>query len=220
MNRPRRAGRPATRPGRALRLGETAQERAGADLRSCCMSSAPPSQAADEQYLLRAARRGDVEAFGTLLERHELAMYRVALRMLGSTADAEDATQEAMLRAWRSIRRYRGESALSTWLYRITTNCCLTLIERRRPTAELDDDRHQAPHADPAAQLEEREAMTRLSTRSARCPPNSARWWSCANSRASPTRRSPRSSASRCRRSRGACTAPRAALTDELEGWR
>lgn len=124
------------------------------------MTTAP---AADERYLLRAARRGDLDAFGELMRRHETAMYRVALRMLGSQADAEDATQEAMVRAWRSLRRFRGDAALTTWLYRITTNRCLTLIERRRPTAELDDDRTPAAHhADPAAQLEQREAMSVL----------------------------------------------------------
>lgn len=128
--------------------------------------------AADERYLLRAARRGDLDAFGELMRRHETAMYRVALRMLGSAADAEDATQEAMVRAWRSLPRYRGDAALTTWLYRITTNCCLTLIERRRPTAELDDDRTAAAHhADPAAKLEQREAMTQLTTAIAALPP-------------------------------------------------
>jgi RNA polymerase sigma-70 factor (ECF subfamily) len=124
------------------------------------MTTAP---AADERYLIRAARRGDLEAFGELMRRHETAMYRVALRMLGSPPDAEDATQEAMVRAWRTLRRFRGDAALTTWLYRITTNCCLTLIERRRPTAELDDDRAPAArHADPAARLEQREVMTQL----------------------------------------------------------
>ncbi len=64
-------------------------------------------------------------------------MYRVALRMLGSRADAEDATQEAFVLAWQKLTRFREESAVSTWLYRIVINRCLTARGSYRSWEEL-----------------------------------------------------------------------------------
>ncbi len=83
-------------------------------------------------------------------------MYRVALRLLGSDADAQDATQETFVRAWRGLRRFRGESAVSTWLYRIVTNRCLNVIAARRPAESLDLEL-PAAGGDPAGITEQRE---------------------------------------------------------------
>jgi RNA polymerase sigma-70 factor (ECF subfamily) len=76
--------------------------------------------------------------------------------MLGSVADAEDALQEALLRAWRALPRFEGRSSLRSWLYRIATNACLRVIERR-PARVLPIDYGPAadPHDDPAAPLVE-----------------------------------------------------------------
>lgn len=68
--------------------------------------------------------------FEELVRRHELSVYRVALRMLGNASDAEDAAQEVFVRAWRGLASFRAESALSTWLYRIATNHCLGVLNR------------------------------------------------------------------------------------------
>jgi RNA polymerase sigma-70 factor (ECF subfamily) len=65
-------------------------------------------------------------------------MYRVALRITGSAAEAEDVVQEAWLAAWRSLAGFRQESAVSTWLYRVVTNSALAVLRRRRPTVSLD----------------------------------------------------------------------------------
>ncbi len=97
------------------------------------------SPAASDQILVRAAQSGSVDAFAELVRRHEGAVYRTALRMLGSRADAEDIAQEAFVQAWRSIARFRGESAFSTWIYRITTNRALNAIEARRVSVDIDD---------------------------------------------------------------------------------
>lgn len=68
-------------------------------------------------------------------------MYRVALRLLGDEREAEDAAQDALLQAWRSMGEFRGDSAFSTWLYRIVSNRCLNVLRARRPLQTLDHDR-------------------------------------------------------------------------------
>ena len=79
--------------------------------------------------LVTRASRGDVEAFTKLVRANSGLVYRVALRMLGSE-DAQDASQEVWIRVWRNISGFRGESAFSTWLYRITMNTCLSMRQR------------------------------------------------------------------------------------------
>jgi RNA polymerase sigma-70 factor, ECF subfamily len=84
-----------------------------------------------ERQLLAAAKRGDEGAFERLIQPYRGELQAHAYRIVGSLHDAEDATQEAMLRAWRGIGRFEGRSSLRTWLYTITTNSSLRLIERR-----------------------------------------------------------------------------------------
>ena len=107
-----------------------------------------------ESELLDAARRGDEAAFGRLVEPHRAALDAHCYRMLGSVQDAEDAVQDALLRAWRGLARFEGRSALHTWLYTIATNACLKAIERR-PKLVLPIDYGPAtdPHDGPAAPL-------------------------------------------------------------------
>ena len=85
----------------------------------------------NERQLLAATKRGDEGAFERLVEPYRGELQAHAYRMVGSLHDAEDATQEAMLRAWRGIGRFEGRSSLRNWLYTITTNSSLRLIERR-----------------------------------------------------------------------------------------
>jgi RNA polymerase sigma-70 factor (ECF subfamily) len=85
----------------------------------------------DALPLLEAARRGDEEAFRELLEPLRGALYAHCYRMLGSTHDAEDAMQDAMLRAWRALPTFEGRASIRSWLYRIATNICLTALEKR-----------------------------------------------------------------------------------------
>src|ERR671919_543194 len=99
------------------------------------MSSIP-----DQAFAIRASR-GDVEAFRLLVQEHSELVYRVALRILG-VEDAKDASQEVWIRVWRNIESFRGDSAFSTWLYRITVNTCLSFRrkESRRRTREVDEE--------------------------------------------------------------------------------
>src|SRR5919106_1809962 len=111
------------------------------------MSTPPTSAGGRERKLLEAARGGDEDAFRRLVEPHRSELHAHCYRMLGSAHDADDALQDALLRAWRGLAKFEGRSSLRTWLYRITTNACLDAIARR-PKRVLPVD--YGPAADPA----------------------------------------------------------------------
>jgi RNA polymerase sigma-70 factor, ECF subfamily len=96
-------------------------------------AAAPAAGELDEATLVVRAQEGDVRAFEVLARRHQAALYRLAVRVMGDATEAEDALQEALVDAWRRIERFRGESAFSTWMYRVVTNRCLAMLRRRRP---------------------------------------------------------------------------------------
>jgi RNA polymerase sigma-70 factor, ECF subfamily len=130
-----------------------------------------------EQDLLAAARAGDEVAFGQLVGPYRSELSAHCYRMLGSIHDAEDALQDALLRAWRGLDRFEGRSSLRSWLYTIATNACLRAIERR-PKRVLPIDYGPAatdphgplagplvesvwidPYPSPAARYEQRESV-------------------------------------------------------------
>lgn len=76
----------------------------------------------DERILVKRAQKGDQRAFAELVGRHQQRLFTLAVRELGSQADAEDAVQEALVRAWRSLPRFRADSSFATWVYRIQLN--------------------------------------------------------------------------------------------------
>jgi RNA polymerase sigma-70 factor (ECF subfamily) len=96
---------------------------------------------------LQAAQRGDEGAYQRIVEAHRGELHAHCYRMLGSTHDAEDALQEAMLRSWKSIDRFEGRSSVKSWLYRIATNTCLDTIQKRPKQRVLPID--YAPASDP-----------------------------------------------------------------------
>jgi len=113
---------------------------------------------AHEQHLVSAARDGDRRAFEALVRATFAEVYTLAVRLTGNEEDARDVVQEAYLRAYRGLGRFRGEARFSTWLYRITANCAATLHERRRRhrhepllTDEVFDEH---PEHDPALRAE------------------------------------------------------------------
>src|SRR6266849_2269972 len=96
---------------------------------------------AEVDRLVAAARRGDRTAFDELVRRTYVDTYTLAVRLTGNEEDARDVVQEAYLRAWKGIRRFRGASQFSTWLYRITANAAYSHVEKRgrQRTVNLED---------------------------------------------------------------------------------
>ena len=85
-----------------------------------------------DELLLRRAQKGDAEAFEELMAAQESRMYAIALRMMGNREDAQDCAQEAMVRIYRAMGSFKGQSSLATWIYRITMNTCLDELRRRK----------------------------------------------------------------------------------------
>jgi RNA polymerase sigma-70 factor (ECF subfamily) len=131
---------------------------------------------ADEALLIRAAQRGDQEAFERLVRKYDQGVLRLALHLLGRPEDARDVYQEAFLRAYKNLHTFRFDCSFHTWIHRITTNLCLDQLRRRKvrkeepavvQTAEGEVDRTRelaAPGADgnPARKLLSRELRERL----------------------------------------------------------
>jgi RNA polymerase sigma-70 factor (ECF subfamily) len=94
-----------------------------------------------ESSLIRRAQHGDEQAFATLYERHKKRVYSVCLKMARNIADAEDLTQEAFMQVFRGVNSFRGDSAFSTWLYRIAVNTVLMKLRGRKspPLLSLDE---------------------------------------------------------------------------------
>ncbi|GIJ50823.1 RNA polymerase sigma factor SigM [Virgisporangium aliadipatigenens] len=119
----------------------------------------------DDAALLRAHLDGDQEAFGALVRRHQDRLWALALRTMGDREEAADALQDAMLSAYRAAERFRGDSAVTTWLHRIVVNACLDRIRRRqvRPTVPLaETDQHAAPAPDRDTALVVHDALRQL----------------------------------------------------------
>ena len=124
-----RASGPRASP-RAPRRSEPEQLPPAAGSPSTLLTMASTSTGAPAA-LLAAARSGDENAYRTLVEPHSRELHAHAYRMLGSVHDAEDAIQDAMLRAWRGLPKFDGRSSLRAWLYKIATNTCLDTISSR-----------------------------------------------------------------------------------------
>ena len=113
----------------------------------------------NEHSIIRAVLSGNKEAYGALVVRHSYAIFRVAFRITGDQADAEDVVQEAFLLGYLKLESFESRAKFSTWIYRIAVNCALNLKNKRKPDAfriaeDADITQHQVQVADTAASPE------------------------------------------------------------------
>jgi len=123
----------------------------------------------DEGWLIKQAQKGDNKAFELLIDEHFKKIYNIAYRLSGNEADASDMTQEVLIKIFRHIGSFSGNSKFSTWVYRVATNTCLDELKKikRRSTYSLDAEldtgenevvvqvRDEAPTPDIAAEQKE-----------------------------------------------------------------
>lgn len=120
-----------------------------------------------EEQLIRRAAQGDAAAFDRLVELYSPRVYSLAYRLVDNPDDAQDIAQEAFVRVYHALPRYKGEAAFSTWLYRIVTNACYDELKRRRrrpqPFSERETDDDDSSRADllPGGESPEETALRR-----------------------------------------------------------
>lgn len=109
----------------------------------------------DEMILIDRSRTGDTHAFDLLVAAYQDRVYHLVYRITGNPSDAQDAAQEAFVKAYRSLGTFRSQSSFSTWLHRIAVNAAVDIVRRRRPRA-ADPLEGTAPAVDPLADGAER----------------------------------------------------------------
>ena len=127
-----------------------------------------------DRELAEACVEGRVGAFDTLVERHRRSVYQLCYRFVGNHEDASDLSQEVFLRAHRGLTRFKGESAIATWLYRIGVNVCLNHVNAKKPLSmadPLEPERHVANDCDdPVEAVARGERAARVRAGIARLP--------------------------------------------------
>lgn len=98
------------------------------------------SEDQEQAQLIEGLQRGDAKSFRTLIDRYQASVFQVCLRMMRSEAEAEDMAQETFIRVSQSITQFRGDSSLSTWLYRVAINLCKNRIAYLKRRAQLKHD--------------------------------------------------------------------------------
>jgi len=119
---------------------------------------------AKDRSLTQLAAQGDQDAFGELVQLHQSAVFNVAYRMLGNQRDAEDAAQEAFIRAYKAFDNFDSDRPFRPWIKRIVTNLCLNRIKGHRPTLSLESGLPppKEPNPGPEAQTAKRQRETEI----------------------------------------------------------
>lgn len=114
-------------------------------------TAVPPATGEVDELVVARARRGDQDAFASIVGHYDHRLRALAFRLLGDRDRMDDVLQEVYVKAFRSLPRFKGDAALGTWLYRITYNACLDDLRRRPKLAAGDlDDQLADPAAGPA----------------------------------------------------------------------
>ncbi len=114
----------------------------------------------NDHAIIRAVLAGDKDAYGLLVARHSQNVFRVAFRITGDEADADEVVQDAFLRGYQRLEGFESRSEFGTWIYRIAVNCALNMVNKRKVEAtyqigeETDPERQQVQLADTAADPE------------------------------------------------------------------
>jgi RNA polymerase sigma-70 factor (ECF subfamily) len=138
------------------------------------MSTNNTGPTGDLDQFVAAAQEGDRPAFDELVRRTYVETYTLAMRLTANEEDARDVVQEAYIRAWKGIGRFRGDAQFSTWMYRITANAASTHVQRRRRqrTESIEDhDLADESVPSPEAAVESQMSLERLSEAVANLPP-------------------------------------------------
>ncbi|MFB3776157.1 MAG: RNA polymerase sigma factor [Bryobacteraceae bacterium] len=127
----------------------------------------PAEPVREEAALIRAAQRGDQDAFAQLVRSYDKGVLRLATHLLRSPEDARDVYQEAFLRVYRNLGSFRFDCSFHTWLYRIVTNLCLDQLRRRKvrreePPNPIENTREERAEVDPQRSLLSRELGAKI----------------------------------------------------------
>lgn len=125
----------------------------------------------DRDLILRA-RRGDPEAYGDLVTRHQIGVFNVCYRILHNRSDAEDLAQETFIRALDRLHTFDLEREFSPWIRRVAANLCLNHIEVQKPSAPLDEERDEDKTQSPGEQVEVKERSEQIRSALASLPPH------------------------------------------------
>ena len=85
-----------------------------------------------EKILIEKSKNGDIESFERLIEKYQIVAFNIAYRMIGNKEDASDIAQEALIKVFKSLKSFRGDSSFSTWFYKIVTNKCIDAIRKMK----------------------------------------------------------------------------------------
>ena len=124
----------------------------------------------EEANIIRAVLDGNPNAFDDLVLAYQDQVYHIALRMTGNEEDAFDLSQETFLKAYRSLKSFRGESAFGTWLYRLASNLCIDFLRKQKrrgggQAVSLDEETEWRPRELPDLRYEPQEALERKELR-------------------------------------------------------
>jgi len=126
-------------------------------------ASADPARMAEERDLVRKAQQGDVEAYDVLVRRYQGKVYALVYNMTGNKEDAEDRVQDVFIKAFQSVRNFKGQSSFYTWLYRIAVNRTINFLKTRKNKYAISlNDMDSGAERDPAyVELQARESPVR-----------------------------------------------------------